>query len=114
MKIIGGAFLGFGIFCALVLLGLIPILAVSYSGKEVFRTDEEYVAFKEVVGQEGISLKSAVVLSSDVPVVVDFKVKVPKGMDFPYGHVDVFEFVPIWAFMVVGLTLGGILLFIRW
>jgi len=59
---------------------------VYFSGKEVFLTHEDYTAFKIEVGKRNVQLRDVVVLSSELPVVVDFEVLVPYSYDFLYGE----------------------------
>jgi len=57
----------------------------TYSGKELFTTQEEYSNFKSIISKEKIEIKSTNVLSSDPPIVVSFKIQTPRVIGFPYG-----------------------------
>jgi len=56
-----------------------------YTGTEVFRLETEYTAFKEVMTSPELTIEEVQTLSSAPPILVDFHVQAPKGLDFPYG-----------------------------
>lgn len=74
----------------------------TYSGREVFQTQEEYREFKVVMSQEGMKWWQMDVLSSDPPIVAEFKVEVAYGVDVPYGEVSKNHYWPL-AFMGIGM-----------
>ena len=58
----------------------------TYSGKEVFHTEEAYVEFKKACAVEGVRILDVKELSSSPPIIVDFEIKSPNP--FPYGKED--------------------------
>lgn len=56
----------------------------TYSGKEVFSTEQEYTDFKTAVGEDGIKIKEMSALSSAPPIVVQFKIETSQ----PFGYGD--------------------------
>lgn len=61
---------------------------VYFTGKEVFQTQEDYSAFKLEVAKQTCQIQKVAVLSSEPPIVVDFRVRVPYDYEFPYGKYD--------------------------
>jgi len=57
-----------------------------FEGKETFLSQEEYSAFKLEVGEEEVNILDIVALSSEPPIVVEFRVSVPRNYDFGYGR----------------------------
>ena len=57
---------------------------VCYEGKETFLTQEDYTAFKIELGKEDCQIVEAIVLPSEVPIVVEYRVRVPYDYEFPY------------------------------
>ena len=55
-------------------------------GKVVFESEADYASFKRYIGQEGVHIVDITVLSSELPIVVDFCVGYDVGVDFPYGE----------------------------
>ena len=60
-------------------------ITVTYGGKVVFETEEEYSDFKRAVGDDVVDIRDIMTLSSEPPVVVDFEVRVPYDYSFGYG-----------------------------
>ena len=83
---------GFAIFVSLIVVVAGAWMGVfsedSYSGKETFRTEQEYTLFKEVLSNPDIYIISMQSLSSDPPIVATFELTTPKDMEFPYGEKD--------------------------
>lgn len=78
-----------------------------YSDRITFETTEEYSQFKGVVGQEGVKWRRMYALSSDPPIVVDFRVEAPYGVEIPYGEGDKNSYWPLaaWGATFVGMVL---------
>jgi len=87
-------------------IGLGAYLDPTYSGKEVFQTQQEYSDFKQAVGVEGIRLVDVEVLSSEPPIVVQYKVKTTGY--FPYGEREVYHFYIAGVFAICCLVGVGI------
>lgn len=60
----------------------------SYSGKETFRTEQEYTLFKEAISSPDVHIQSMQSLSSEPPIVVNFQIMTPRDEAFPYGKKD--------------------------
>ena len=85
------------VFCVTVLVcsivfGMIPYIAhadVTYSGQEVYLTQEEFEQFKADlktrIYSDNLKLEFFDVLASEPPIIVNFKVLVPYTYDMPYG-----------------------------
>ena len=78
---------------------------IEYSGKEVFYSEQEYVEFKEIVGARDVHITEMITLSSAPPIVVQYKVLIPRGMGFPYGEED--KVAPIVGYILAIIGLAG-------
>ena len=84
-----------------------------YTGKIVFQSEQEYGQFKQAVGDQEVDISEMQVLSSDPPIVVEFKVYVPHWMEFPYGEHNadlsstVLPSILLWVVVVVA---GGLII----
>jgi len=58
---------------------------IIFEGKEIFQTEEDYTTFKLEIIQEDCEIIELSELSSEYPVVVNFRVKVPNNYEFAYG-----------------------------
>ncbi len=58
-----------------------------YKGKIALWTEEEYVEFKKAVAPTEVQIIDLDILSSEPPIIIQFKVIVEKGFEFPYGKV---------------------------
>jgi hypothetical protein len=85
---------------------------VNYSGKVVFNTESEYALFKEAVSNPQVEYQNnnMSILSSDPPIVVNFKVQVPKDFVFNYGERNNREVVI--TLMVIPLSVVFLMFFI--
>jgi len=86
-------------------LGLIGLVGseVYSADKLVFNTPEEYTQFKESLVPSNVKVLEISVLSSGPPIIVTFRVSLPRGETFPYGR----EVSMPWLFVgVVALVLG--------
>ena len=73
-----------------------------FSGKEIFNSNEEYTQFKEAVAAPNLTILHMIALSSEPPIVVDFKVETRNlKLDFPYGT-D--ETDADWPYVFIGLA----------
>ncbi len=85
-----------------------------FEGKEIFQTTEEYGSFKEAVGIPEVTIREVFVLSSEPPIVVDYRIEAPKGLDFLYGEKGFLPssllFSLLFGFGLVGTLLSGSLL----
>lgn len=79
---------------------------VGYSGKDVFRTTQEYIEFKECIGREGVGIDEMVVLSSEPPIVVKYSVIVERGIEFPYGSGSLAGNIVASIFIIAASGLG--------
>jgi hypothetical protein len=57
-----------------------------YHGKEIFQTTEAYQDFKAKMSMEEVDIQDVQTLNSELPIVVQFVVYAPNGLDFPYGQ----------------------------
>jgi hypothetical protein len=58
-----------------------------YQGIAVCETEQDYVQLKRDFAKDGVLLQDAVVLASEPPILVKFKVEVPSSdYAFPYGE----------------------------
>lgn len=82
-----------------------------YEGKETFQTYQEYRTFKEIMGVPEVTIWETFVLSSEPPIVVDYRIEAPKGLDFPYGERELFPsgllFNLLFALGLVITLIGG-------
>ena len=85
-----------------------------FEGKEVFQTTEEYGSFKKAVGVPEVTIGEIFVLSSEPPIVVDYRIEAPKGLDFLYGEREFLPSSLLFSFLfgvgIVGTLLSGSLL----
>jgi hypothetical protein len=100
------------VVCIFVTYPMAKQAGVVYQGKELFRTEAEYSQFKEVIGEKDISIKDISVLSSEPPIIVQFRVNVPGNIQFGYGRVE----IPLWGNImgweiVTILAIGGLGIF---
>ena len=79
----------------------------TYSGKEVFCSQEEYVEFRERLGKEDIVIVDIKVLSSEVPIIVDFEVRTKSP--FSYGSEETWHWKILLLFGGINLAMGGVL-----
>ena len=92
-KVLVSGCLGLGVFLLLVFLVLIPTVAhedLSYSGQQVFLSEEKYEDFKGDFKQALIDADGVIadyrVLASEPPIIVSFEVTgVSYDFTFPYG-----------------------------
>ena len=99
--------------------GIDPGIAY-FEGTEIFLTENEYQAFKITLGESKVDLVEALVLSSNPPIIVKFKVEA-ESLDttFPYGERSLegywaprwwdyfmFSFACLLAIIVVSLVLA--------
>lgn len=56
-----------------------------FEGKETFMSQEEYTAFKVALAMPEVEVKEMAALSSKPPIVVTFKVYVPRNHNFGFG-----------------------------
>ena len=54
--------------------------------KLVFNTEREYVQFKQSLVPDSVKVLEASVLSSEPPIIVTFRVSLPRGETFSYGR----------------------------
>jgi len=106
---------------SIIVLGCYVVFAVpamtgqddTYTGKLSFDTEQEYTQFKqEIVNSEAIWNRMDV-LSSDPPILVQFRVQVSQDYDFPYGEKSnigptmAIVFGVLLVFLIVCLGLAG-------
>ena len=72
----------------------------TYEGKEIFQTAQEYESFKVAVGVSEVTLLETFVLSSEPPIVVDYTVEAPRGLDFPYGDESILPSSLLFSFLL--------------
>ena len=79
-KIIGGA-----IFLVGIVVGFLiePLTSDTYNGKVSFENESDYSVFKEVLSGKDVSFltRDILVMSSEPPIVVQFRIKVPEGQE---------------------------------
>jgi hypothetical protein len=56
-------------------------------GKYTFETDEGYGEFKRFIGREDVRIERFKVYASEPPIVVNYKLRFPAELEFPYGDV---------------------------
>ncbi|KKN44546.1 hypothetical protein LCGC14_0692260 [marine sediment metagenome] len=81
------AFLGLLVMVCGVVIALTPFYTTAeyiYDGKVVLRSEAEYVEFKEIVGRPDVGIEKMMVLSSEPPIVIVYRVIVPDDVYFPY------------------------------
>ena len=76
-----------------------------YEGKVAFWSEEEYVEFKKVMAPTQVQIVELDILSSEPPIIIQFKVEVDKDFEFSYGKKEEVV-IPGWA-LPVGLSLLG-------
>jgi hypothetical protein len=57
-----------------------------YSGRHVFQTQEDYGAFKTLLTDGNVTVLAFNELSSSFPVLVEYQIKAPLSIDFPYSE----------------------------
>jgi len=72
-----------------------------YSGEEIFNTQQEFVAFKQLIGSDDVNIRKLDILSPDLPIIVHFSVNAPEN--FPYGN-------KMFYLQIMDLVIGSILI----
>jgi len=81
----------------------------TYSGKEVFQTEQEYTSFKEALAYDEVKIIKSYSLTSTPPIVVSFTITSSRDHSFPYGHKSLSNT----AISLFGIIAGiGLLLFV--
>ena len=60
-----------------------------YSGQVIFRTEADYTAFKDYLSQPEVTLDEIQALTSEPPILVKYKVDVPRSWKFPYSYSNI-------------------------
>jgi len=88
-------------------LGFSEAFGCAYSKVEVFRTEREYIEFKEDLADLPIRNLDIEILSSEPPIIVGYTITLPKGIKFPRSteksRIQKLEEVA-WIFGIVGGT----------
>ena len=84
-----------------------PVL-IHYKGKEVFNTEQAYNEFKQVVGSKDIEINDMLVLSSTLPIVVQYDITAFSDIDFPYGEHPTDDVVGTKVISGLLIGLGGL------
>lgn len=57
-----------------------------YSGTVIFETKAEYANFKRSLVSDNIHIRGLTEVSSESPIMINFRVRIPHGETFPYGN----------------------------
>ena len=78
----------------------------TYKQVEVFKTEQEYIQFKEELADIPLKSMDIEVLASDPPIIVDYTIRVPRGTECSIGK----KFDPLsidgseWILAIIGGT----------
>lgn len=57
-----------------------------YSSRSVFQTEQDYGEFKTLLTDGNVTVLAFTELSSSLPVLVEYQIKAPLAIDFPYSE----------------------------
>jgi len=57
-----------------------------YSGRTVFQTEQDYGEFKTLLTDGNVTVLAFTEMSSSLPVLVEYQIKAPLSIDFPYSE----------------------------
>lgn len=82
--------LAFGILFTIVggIIEWYPSKTDVYEGKVVLWSDEEYVEFKKAIAPTEVRIRELDILSSEPPIIIQFRIEADKGLGFPYGKAE--------------------------
>jgi hypothetical protein len=57
-----------------------------YSSRSVFQTEQDYGEFKTLLTNGNVTVLAFTEMSSSLPVLVEYQIKAPLSIDFPYSE----------------------------